>query len=146
MSTDENKLCPSEADVEKAQAAHRKVYNLTAGGHEVLCRGPKRPEWNRFLDVALNAAKSEGAKGYAASKTLFTQCLIWPTAKEFDSVCDDEPMLESALASAFVSALQEGYAGEAKKLLAASSAPGATSCTRASASLLIGAAKTARKP
>jgi hypothetical protein len=140
--SEEGKLRPSQADEDKVKGEHRKVFGVEAGGYKVLCRGPKRAEWRRFLDVAT----ADGGKRYGASVTLFSQCLVWPSSKELDAVYDDEPVLESSLVSNFVAALQEGYDGEAKKLLAASTLPGETCSTPGSVFSPIDAATTAKTP
>lgn len=139
--SEENKLAPTPADLERVKAEHKRVYEVEAGGHVVLCRGPKRVEWNRFLEVAMG----EAGKRYAASKTLFSQCLVHPSSKEFERVCDDEPVLESALVANFVATLQSEYEGSAKKLLAVSSGLAATSGTPAGASTPFGGARIARR-
>ncbi len=118
----DDKLTPSDADRAEAHGAHRRLYSVTSGGHEVLCRGPKRVEWKRFLD----AVSADPGKRYGASITLFTQCLVWPKArspeaKELDEVFEDTPVVETAFALSFAGEVQAGFEGEAKKAEAGSS-------------------------
>jgi hypothetical protein len=126
MSTGEViKFRPSDQDKADAKAKHRRVFVVEAkvkdeddAGddvklvYEVLCRQPKRVEWQRYINVSA----ADRGKAQGALITIFTQCLVWPTLKELAPEFDDLPPLETMLAGIFLATVEEAFEGEGKKL------------------------------
>lgn len=124
MSNEQARVKPTDQDKADAKAKHKRLFVVTTTiddgedgklAYEVLCRMPRRVEWQRYIDAA------QAGKRNKSMVTLFTQCLVWPSLKELADEFEEFPPLETMLPGMFVSVLDEIYEGEGKKLGSGSS-------------------------
>lgn len=87
MQIDDSKLSELEAE-------HGEVFVLTEGGETAVFKRPTRAQYRRFRSERLDDRKAS-----TALETLFSGCLVYPPAKEFDAVIDRKPALPDLFAS-----------------------------------------------
>ncbi len=75
------------------KSEHGDVYVITAGGHEIVVRKPKRAEIKRWQDKSTSGKDGDRSKGIAATEQLVRDVLIYPPHDEYDLIVEDMPLL-----------------------------------------------------
>lgn len=83
----------SKEAIAELKSKHGDVYVLTAAGHEIVVRKPKRAEIKRWQDMSASGKEGDRRKGIAATEQLVRDVLVHPAMDEYEMIVDDMPLL-----------------------------------------------------
>lgn len=79
---------PAKIEDHKAKLGSDKVHHLKAGEYEILVRSPGRAQWRRFMQTSAVPERRADA-----IEMLARDCLLEPSAKDFDALLEERPAL-----------------------------------------------------